>query len=381
MPVPAVDEELTRWLVLCLRGRWEPEALELARDQPPLDWERCCQIVNSEALGPLLYSVVHHQALVPAAVEAEWEVAYRRNACRNALLFAALADILQALAGAQVEVIVLKGAALAERLYGDIAVRPMQDLDLLIRPAALPVARQVLKALHFAPTRTEIATGFNAAFRNEESLHRRGLVDVYVDLHWRLIGPNYYQRALAGEWFWQTARRSPIGDRMALVLGLEAEVLYLCAHLQLHHGGRSLLWLQDIAELLVRCGQDLDWEVLLEQAQGNSLVLPLQRTLLQLATDWAVPVPRGIVEDLRALRVTATELRAFGALAPGERTRAQRLLADLSGVIRWRQKWQLVRRALFPDAEYMQERYGIAHRSLVPFYYPYRWLRGLRRVE
>ena len=58
---------------------------------------------------------------------------YRETALRNRVLFASLAEIAAALTGRGVELIPLKGAALAHRVYGNPGLRPMQDLDLLVR--------------------------------------------------------------------------------------------------------------------------------------------------------------------------------------------------------------------------------------------------------
>jgi Uncharacterised nucleotidyltransferase len=41
--------------------------------------------------------------------------------------------IVRRLAGGGVDLLVLKGVPLAQELYGDPVLRPMQDLDLLIR--------------------------------------------------------------------------------------------------------------------------------------------------------------------------------------------------------------------------------------------------------
>jgi hypothetical protein len=44
----------------------------------------------------------------------------------------------------------------------------------------------------------------------------------------------------------------------------------------------------------------------------------------------------------------------------------------------WRQRVRFARTNLFPSAAYMRQRYQIKHPLLLPLYYPYRWLRGLR---
>lgn len=44
----------------------------------------------------------------------------------------------------------------------------------------------------------------------------------------------------------------------------------------------------------------------------------------------------------------------------------------------WTERWRFATATVFPSAPYMRRRYGVQHSWLLPFYYPYRWLRGLR---
>jgi hypothetical protein len=55
-------------------------------------------------------------------------------------------------------------------------------------------------------------------------------------------------------------------------------------------------------------------------------------------------------------------------------------LAGLMGVSGWGERLRFAARSFFPSPGYMQRRYRISSRFLVPFYYPYRWLAGLRRA-
>lgn len=71
------------------------------------------------------------------------------NGQRVARLRADLAAILKAADDAGVAVLPLKGSVLVEHYYGQPALRPMADLDLLVRPAALDRLHGVLAALGY----------------------------------------------------------------------------------------------------------------------------------------------------------------------------------------------------------------------------------------
>lgn len=367
------------FLLFILRGRWDSKALDAAREMAAagVDWHNLQQIIDAEALAPLLYQIVRSQDVVPASVEQDWRNAYYHNACRNTLLLRELADVLHKLAAAGIDVIVLKGGALAETVYGDIAARPMSDLDLLIHPLDLGMTRQILATLGYTPAGVEMQAGFTEEFRNEEIFYKRGLVDTYIDLHWRLIAPVYYQRTFPTDWLWETCLPAKISLAPAFVLGSEAQVLYLCAHLMLHHGGNSLLWLHDVAAVIAFSRGQIDWDLVLSKAKAYNLVLSVQQILLRVVDEWNAPIPTEVVEKLRALQPSGDEVRTY---TWQHQTMALRLFADLAGTKDWRQRLRIAFDTLFPTREYMQHRYHIPHPLLVPLYYPYRWLRGFRRV-
>lgn len=369
------------FLISCiLRSNWDETALESARkivNTDNLDWDSLQQIVDSEALAPLLYHLIKGKNIVPTSIEDKWRNAYYYNGCRNTLLLRELVKILNKLRMAGVDAIVLKGAALAEIVYGDIAARPMSDLDLLINQHDLSVTRQILGELDYHQTGLEMQVGFTEEFRNEEIFYKGGLVDTYIDLHWRLIAPVYYQRTFDKDWFWETSLLAKINQTSAIILGLEAQIVYLCAHLMLHHGGESLLWLYDVAKVIDFYQKEIDWKQVINKAKEYNLILSVQQILVQLADDWKVQIPAEVVDELRSLQPSRNEVRTY---IWQHQTMALRLFDDVAGAKDWRQRLRIIWDTLFPTFEYMQHRYRIPHPFFIPFYYPYRWLRGLRRV-
>ena len=378
LPVANNSEQ---FLLFILRGSWDAEALEAARQiavKDKLDWDKLQQTLDAEGLIPLVYQVIRNQNIIPTSIESKWQKVYYHNACRNTLLFKELATVLHTLKTAGVEVIVLKGAALAEMIYGNIAARPMSDLDLLIHPENLSLTRQVLAKLGYTATGVDMQTGFTEEFRNEGTFYKQGIVDIYIDLHWRLISPVYYQRRFGTDWFWETCLPVKINQSPALILGCEAEVLYLCAHLMLHHDGKSLLWLHDIAAVINFYGEKIDWELVISKAKEYNLVLSLQKILWRVANDWNVSIPVEVLNKLRVLKPSRNEVLTY---IWQHQIMALRLFADVAGAKDWRLRLRIVWDTLFPSREYMQHRYKIRHPLLLPFYYSYRLLRGFRRVS
>lgn len=378
------DSDVDRFLCLCLRGRWDPTALQRARalaSRGTVEWEALGRVAEVESLAPLLYAVVRDQDLVPPPLEEVLHQAYVRSAVRNAFLLRSLNESLRHLSQEGVDVVLLKGAALVHTVYRRAAARPMRDFDLLVRQGDIPAVLRVLIALGYTRVKVETHPGVGVAYENEVLLCKPGFLDVFVEAHWSLFDSPYYQQKLPVEWFWQTASAIRPDEAPARVLGPEAQILHLCGHLVLHHSQEEkprLLWLHDMAEVITFYQDRIDWQQVLRQAQACDLVLPLQQVLPQVAKEWGAPIPESILEALCALQPTRSEVRVFAWLTAKHRPVAQRFWADLASMQDWRQRLRYAWLNVFPSPAYMRHRYHIPHPLLTPLYYPYRWLLGLR---
>lgn len=374
------DGGVDRFLRLCLRGRWAPAALDEAAAvarQNHLDWQAVCKVAQAERVAPLLYKLVRGRGIVPAGVEQTLQRAYELTSRRNLYRLHELAAILRRLEEKGIAAIVLKGAALAEVVYRNIAVRPMSDLDVLVERENVPAASEALVGLGYEP---KSFTPQGDVFRHwtEVVLRKPGGGDTFVDVHWNLIVSAYYQYKIEPGWFWETAQPVQIGGARTLVLGPEAQILHLCAHLQFHHDGQGLGWLHDIAEVVAFYEGRIDWDEVLVRAQAYELVAPLQHMLPKVADEWGASIPADVLDRLRGLRLSRNEARGIEWLEDQYRPVAQQFLAELVGTRGWRARLRCAWDKLFPAPAYMQSRYGMPHRVLLPLYYLYRWLLGIR---
>lgn len=377
-PLSAAAELFLRTL---LRGYFDASALAAAQvqaEQPEFDWPRVLRVAVDEALAPFLQVLLQEQGWAPLAVQQELRQAYIDSALRNALLWEELSRVLRLLAQAGIPAILLKGAAVAETVYGNVAVRPMRDLDLLLSPEQINDALIRLQAIGYRLAAPEVAAGAGLIYENEILLGKADSTQTALELHWSLIDSPHYQRILDMAWFWQSRRPVTIAGTPAWVLGPEAQLLHLCAHLALHHRGRGLLWQMDIVALLHALGDQIDWELVLTQAAACDLVLALRRTLGDVIAGWSAPVPAPIWQRLATMSPSPAEQRAVAWLTAAERPVAQRFWADLASLPTWPARLRFARLHLFPTAAYMRRRYAISHPALLPVYYLYRWYLGAR---
>lgn len=275
--------------------------------------------------GLLLQRLERAGAEVPAAVreEAARRLALDRLAARR--LAAACREVLGRLGEAGLRAVVLKGPPLEERLYGGPGLRPMLDVDLLVRPDDLTRAGEVLTALGCRALQP-IADGAPADGHDLAFGHPNGAL---LEIHYRASsGPG--TEIPAGDLVGRAVRQRLAGGGTAWVPVPEDELIYLAVHAA-RHRFRRLGWLCDLDRLL-GAGIGLDWPVVGARARGWGVDRALAATfeLLRRRLGREVPQARGIglPRDLR--------LRAAVALtAPARDDRRYRSAQTLLAAKTW----------------------------------------------
>ena len=131
------------------------------------DWTLLGRMAEAERVAPLIYWAAKSSQELRAAFNQQTytivQTTYYASVARNTVLFQELERILRILAEANIPVIVLKGAALAQTIYPDIALRPMTDLDILVKSEHLDRAVELLRTTGYR----WLAVSQNDALDNE----------------------------------------------------------------------------------------------------------------------------------------------------------------------------------------------------------------------
>lgn len=218
-------------------------------------WEAVERAALRHGLAPLLYQRLRARvgpAAPPPAVMARLQDVHLHSTLRSVAVRAALGEALDALRRADVGVMVLKGAALADEVYGDASLRPMRDVDLLVRRADLGRTRGIMESLGYASPPEPDA---------REHHHLPAFVKpgaIPIEVHWSLVRPGLAVEA--SDDAWASARSTRVAGVEALTLVPDALLHHLCVHVA--HGHRfwvPLLHLHDLAAV-ARRHPDLDWD-------------------------------------------------------------------------------------------------------------------------
>ena len=286
-------------LLACLH--LDPQRLDAGAlsDLDEEDWRRLLALAAAHGVRPLIGQRLADSQLaphVPSDVQRTLREAARQAAGRMLRVQVQLAELATALTAESIPVIVLKGAYLAHIVYPSLALRDMQDIDLLVPREHLDRVTAVALARGYTPLRPFLVEQEAAAMHHITRLKKPDALS--IEIHWNITTPNQIY-SIDPTILWTHAVPVQIaGSRM---LGLSAEhlLLHLCAHVSYQHGFEfGIRSLVDIATAIRRFDGELDWQFVEHQCRawswqrGVHLPLYLARDLLGAA------VPNDLLDSL-----------------------------------------------------------------------------------
>jgi len=266
--------------------------------EPTTAWKDAASLAAGHDLAPLLYTRLKNndvRARVPVDVWEQLRLAYFSSANRNTRLYRGLRAVLVAFGNAGVPAIVLKGAFLAEAVYGDVAVRPMCDVDLMVPRADLPRAQAILLGLGGT---SEHATDIEWCCRTSAHLPAVVIHGLIVEIHWTLTAPiGPVSVDVAG--LWDRARPASIAGVDVLGLSPEDLLLHLCLSASCRNGLiGGLRPFSDIVETIRRYRREMDWTQVAERAHGWGGARYVGLTLRLAQSLFGVEVPGDVFKRL-----------------------------------------------------------------------------------
>lgn len=322
----------------------------------PVAWSRAVRLAHEHGLAPLLHHHLVREGLLERVPEEPraWLTRWAHAAALRAVkLRAELRVLLEAAAAEGVRLLPLKGAALAERVYGSWALRPMVDLDLLVPAGQWARAETLLTRLGYT-----LALPNPHAREGWRRLHchlrfTRPGGPAPVELHWQLAPARHTSYGgLPADEVWSRVFAAPVVGIPAFAMTAEDELLFLALH-HARHGYQSLLGFVDLSEVIRHSTPNLCWETVVRRAHETATPRRIGYLLWWTREYLAAPVPPAVMECL-CDRPAEIDLRLGGIeglLVSPVGNRWAVLRRELAFVAGSRQRLRCAWRSLLPSAD------------------------------
>jgi hypothetical protein len=263
------------------------------------------------------------------------------------LLYRQLAPTVRAVQDAGADPLVVSSWELPLHYYGDLGLRAVPVLHLVVRPEHFAAAEAALSGWKELES-TRYSTRFTSRGGDECILHRRLLHEFPgepADL-------------------WAASVELAFGDVPARALGPADELLSVCVAGARTNVPPGILWAADAATVVAAAGPELDWERLAAQARRLRATLRVRDALVYLRDEIHVPVPDAALEELKAEPASRRELLAHRVAGRG----SGRLGAPPPALIRFLHATadRPLPRALGTLPSFLRDEWGLERRSQIP---------------
>jgi hypothetical protein len=327
--------------------------------------------------------LVHHRLAHSASLQ-DWPETVRQELARRAWGATAAAlvrasectVVLDALAAAGIQPILLKGVPLAHAIYAAPGMRAHADTDLLVRRDQIERVKSVLSGLGYVEPPFSDGELLFCQFHMFKEGHLG--VDHVFDVHWKISTQSVFADVLAYDELAAATEPVPaLGQNARAAGGMDA-LLLACIHPVMHHRNADrLIWLYDIHLLASRL-TDVDLERFAASAVRKQVAAICLHQLLLAQSRFGTRVPGELIATLSSpgpAEPSATYLKA------GRRWHDE-LVSNVTGLGGWRDRLRLLREVILPGSDYMLAAYGVGRTGtvLLPVLYVHRCVRGAWRV-
>lgn len=264
----SIEQQILLAVCSMAGSEWRGAANELL--EKPFSWDQLILLSDRHRMLPMLYKNIRDD-FGTIAIPSILKEKYLIQTQQTLKLASEAVRISTILTSEGITNVMLKGPFLGQQIYGDLALRPSRDIDILVFPDSIDAFHRVFYQegyrliypdFELTPRQKEYYYRHKnqVAFRHPES-------GIMVELHWRLFSQDSLFPISTEEIF---AKREEviIAGKTISILSKEHCFEFLCLHGAIHQWFR-LRWLRDIAQIINSEGFNMDEVVSVAAANGN----------------------------------------------------------------------------------------------------------------
>ena len=353
-----------------------------------LDWARVASVAVPNRMATILRDVIEARGLrdsLPDAPLQEIDASADRLQARAQMMSRSLADFLRCAGEDGVEAVVLKGLSISVNVYGQPAMRPGGDIDLLVLRSQVRRCIQVLERMGIGAFWPNL---MDDRYYERHHLHQQRSskdLQIWYEIHWAFDHPytlftidyeGMLDRTGPGTLLGQPVRElTPPDLLLSLAVHLVKHAIYLPHTTGRPDLGRAvladgmLMYFLDVAEVIRGADAGSNWDALVELARETGTREVIGSVLSACRSLLGTPVSERTLASLAVKGGGAVTRRAMNAVVdreiaqylgePPSRIWDALLITNGAFILR---PIRLLETAgyFFPPGEYLRRRYGDA---------------------
>lgn len=364
-------------LLFCLSNRIEKTAQNELDSMPVCDWYNFIQQLQVYDMAPLFYHrLVKSDRIikVPLKIVKVLRNMYFQNAVKNVTFYIDFAEVLTELRSEGIDVVALKGAHLAGLVYDDLALRPMCDLDILVRIGDLSRAEKKLLEMGYGQEDSP-------TIEEQCAIHHHLIPFTKpnkppIEVHWTICRPDSPFKININN-IWERTKEERILDIPIRVLSNADLLLHLCLHVSYNHKFNifDIKNICDISQTVRHYGDEIDWERLIFTVKEYNISRYIYSSLFLTQKMTGTEIPIDVLNALETDNIDAQILETiqnYILFIPDlEMAEDLRKMKEINGVA---EKIKIMPRKLFPSIEYLRKKYELHNDSKLGYLYYLRHL-------
>lgn len=387
MITPGLTVEEKLLLSLCRMDFTEYQKSEIRQLISEIsDWNHFVKLANDHGIIALVWHNINQTVKsdrVPKEINTTLHSAYIKSLAWNTYLYKNLSDILELTGKENIKVVLLKGIALEKTVYGDIGLRQMNDIDILVKKENVLRLRDIL---------------INNGFRSlplKSPLYKYLILDIgkhipslikddcSVEIHHNLFGN---QSISSTQTLISQTVPVKIDDHEAFIPSPQLSFLYLVSHLGYHdiYEGSQLRMYADLVILLDSNFDEIINKGVISFASEGKLENQLAGKLYLLSQYWGITYPEWLTDFIRHYDHSFQTKKFLSFLHNPKGNPPDEMDSDYSGQLSsipgLLKKLLYITGFLLPSIKFMKRRYNLGNNVKAVFYYPVRWIRMVWKI-
>ena len=279
--------------------------------QNDIDWQKFKELLAYHELFSFVFHTLREVSVgIPADFLNILETSYYYSLSSSQKFWAEFLKIHSLFEQSGVILVPLKGISFLEDIYSGNPVRPMVDIDCLVKEPDINQAEGILSGLGY---KKELS-GLKEEYWLNKQYHLTFLKhsnsrSTTVELHWGLdykrYGKNLYPE------LWSRCRQLDLGERKMQVLSPEDAFFSLVLHNRRFGKPLCLKNVYDFVMLISKYGNNFDWDYVLAQCRRYRLFCCAYFFLFQADFAFGAKIPKRVLKGLKTPRYKRTLIKRF----------------------------------------------------------------------